>query len=663
MPGKEFPSGSADRKGGTQDRIVPGMGQTATTRVTSRLLMLGTVALQCAGTLSFAQTVAAPPGAPDWRRAGSAVIELGLASPAGGPADRVWYSNDGERLFVRTQSGRVFETDDFETWRLSTALPPAQPADYARAATRPEAAAQTRGAGDASSSARLYAFGKAIYVSQDEGKSWRNVSDFRGASILGEGFADLAVSPRDPADLTVANGAGVWRSLDGGLTWAGLNESLPNMPVRRIWQAGTRLRVGWGDTAEAVWMPGQRHAWAPVSEPDFTRRDLAARNTLGVLIGTRVTAHASAGDLLYAGTGNGRLFSSADRGANWREQRVAESGVVEALISPGGADSRVALAAINGRVWRTFNGGIFWDDVTGNLAAASAGAVHGLASDVDSGAVYASADGGVFVNYLDLRNGGAGTGWTRLELPAAARRSIAWDVKLDEGGHQLFAAIDGAGVFATLAPHRLRDPKVVNAADRSQRAAAPGTLLSVIGSTLASARAGNLDAPLLGASGGESQIQIPFEVTGTELPLSLSSATERRQVQLPLRATSPAIFVDRDGTPMLLDADKGVLIEPGRAVRAGSRLQILATGLGRVTPEWPTGTPAPSENSPRVVAPVRVLVDRVPVEVTRATLAPGFVGFYLIEVVLPEVVNNGPAELYLEAAGESSGRVTIQLVQ
>ena len=85
--------------------------------------------------------------------------------------------------------------------------------------------------------------------------------------------------------------------------------------------------------------------------------------------------------------------------------------------------------------------------------------------------------------------------------------------------------------------------------------------------------------------------------------------------------------------------------------------------MRRVTPQWPTGTPAPAENTPRVIAPVRVFVDRVPVEVSRATLAPGFVGFYLVEIAIPDAVNNGPAELYIEVAGQSSGRVSIPLVQ
>lgn len=637
-----------------------GMSQTDTLRLIARRPLLPLTAVWlCVATASFAQTTTL-----DWRRVGTSVVDRGLASPAGGAADRVWYSADGARLYVRTQAGKVFETGDFESWRLSGAQPPTPPPDLAGVPARPEPAARTRGTGN-SASPRLYSFGGAVYTSIDQGRSWRNVSHYRGASILGGEFADLAVSPRDVEEIAVVNDAGIWRSLDGGLTWSGLNESLPNLPVRKLYDAGVRLRVGLSDGSEAAWLPGQRAAWNLVgAEAEAGRRDLAARLNAGSALGARISALAAAGDLVFAGSEDGRVWSSADRGANWREQRIAESGVVAALVSPAG-EPRVALAAVNGRVWRTFNGGLFWDDVTGNLAAG--GAVHGLAADLESGAIYAAADAGVFAAYLDLRGGAAGAVWTRIELPAAAANAAAaWDVKLDAGGHQLFVALDGAGVFAALAPHRLRVPKVVNAADRSQRAAAPGTLLSVMGASIASARAGNFDAPVLGASAQESQIQVPFEVGGAELSLALLSggaSPARRLLQFPLLAASPAIFVDRDGAPMLVDADRGVLIEPGRAIAAGSRIQILATGLGRVAPDWPTGTPAPAENTPRVVAPVRVLVDRVPVEVTRATLAPGFVGFYLIEIVLPEVVNNGPAELYIEAAGEASGRVAIQLVQ
>jgi uncharacterized protein (TIGR03437 family) len=617
------------------------MGQNATTRI---------AALVVAASALTAQT-------PDWRRAGTGVIDSKLASPSAGAVDRVWYASGGERLYARAQSGRVFETIDFETWSASSVTQVPQPSDYSRAAGRPEAGAHTRASGQAAT-ARVYAFGEAVYQSEDEGKSWRNVSHYAGESILGPGFLDLAVSPRDADEITVANRAGVWRSLDGGLSWSGLNETLPNLPVRKLYQSGTRLRIGLEGGAEAVWLPGQRGAWIPAAA-EFGRRELAARSTATTRVGARVTALADSGDYLYAGLEGGRISSSSDRGLTWRPPVLVEAGgPVNAMFAPAD-DARVALAAAGGRVFRTFNGGLFWDDITSNLAAG--GEVRGVVADVASGAVYAATRNGVFMTYIDLRSAASATAWTRLEgLPPDA---TAWDVKLDDGGHQLYVALDGAGVFAALAPHRLRDPRVVNAADQSVRAAAPGSLLSVIGASVSSARIGNLNAPVLGMSGSESQIQVPFEVNPGSAAISLAVEAGRRELPLPVAAASPAIFLDRDGSPMLLDADRGVLLEPGTAARAGSRLQILATGLGRVTPQWPTGTPAPAENTPRVVAPVRVFVDRVPVEVTRATLAPGFVGFYLVEIVLPETVNNGPAELYIEAAGQSSGRVSIPLVQ
>jgi uncharacterized protein (TIGR03437 family) len=54
-------------------------------------------------------------------------------------------------------------------------------------------------------------------------------------------------------------------------------------------------------------------------------------------------------------------------------------------------------------------------------------------------------------------------------------------------------------------------------------------------------------------------------------------------------------------------------------------------------------------------------VDHSPAEVISATLAPGYVGLYLVEIRLPAIVNAGPAELYLTADGQESNRVGILL--
>ncbi|MBZ5605321.1 MAG: hypothetical protein LAO79_23730, partial [Acidobacteriia bacterium] len=60
------------------------------------------------------------------------------------------------------------------------------------------------------------------------------------------------------------------------------------------------------------------------------------------------------------------------------------------------------------------------------------------------------------------------------------------------------------------------------------------------------------------------------------------------------------------------------------------------------------------------VAPVRAYLDSQPVEVTRAVLAP-YVGFYMVELEVPKIVNSGPAELYLEVGGQSSNRVRVYI--
>jgi uncharacterized protein (TIGR03437 family) len=58
---------------------------------------------------------------------------------------------------------------------------------------------------------------------------------------------------------------------------------------------------------------------------------------------------------------------------------------------------------------------------------------------------------------------------------------------------------------------------------------------------------------------------------------------------------------------------------------------------------------------------VRAYLNGTPLEVTRATLAPGYIGWYLVEIRLPSVVDTGSAELSIEADGQESNRVRIHL--
>jgi uncharacterized protein (TIGR03437 family) len=203
--------------------------------------------------------------------------------------------------------------------------------------------------------------------------------------------------------------------------------------------------------------------------------------------------------------------------------------------------------------------------------------------------------------------------------------------------------------------------RVVSTADLSERAAAPGALLSVLGGRVLNAKTGDLSVPVLDATDTSSQIQVPFEATGNSLQLAMQAAGGRYNFGLVLQRVAPAVFVDPEGAPFVIDSQSGVMVSAMNPVRSGSRVQVLVSGLGRVRPDWPTGLAAPLENPPQVVAAVRAWVDSIPVTVTRATLAPGYIGFYLVELEVPELVNAGPAELYIEADGQASNHVRIHL--
>jgi uncharacterized protein (TIGR03437 family) len=223
----------------------------------------------------------------------------------------------------------------------------------------------------------------------------------------------------------------------------------------------------------------------------------------------------------------------------------------------------------------------------------------------------------------------------------------------------LYAAVEGYGVYVAIAPHRFAELRLVSAADLTERAAAPGVLLSVLGGHIRSANLGRMPVPVLDATETSSQIQIPFEATGNSLQLALEADGGPYRLGLPLQNAAPAIFVDPEGAPFIINGDSGVMLSSMSPARSGARVQVLASGLGRVRPDWPTGLAAPLENPPEVAAAMKAYLDQIPLKVARATLAPGYIGFYVVELEMPDLVNAGPAELYIEAGGQASNRVRV----
>jgi len=631
---------------------------------TARLRKAAALCILAASTSAlYAQVIVTP----DWRRIGNTAIEANLVSPAGGPVSRVWYSPDGQKLFVRSTSGRTFETMDFEKWSAaSETVPVAEP--VVQTQLLPERGAKVR-LSRAPGSTTWYALGKSVYSSNDEGRSWRDLTRHKNVSLIGEGLADMAVSPTNSEEIAVAGRFGIWRSLDSGLTWSGLNDTLANLPVRRLAQlpsTGSAVSIILemaGVQVDAEWRGGQASGWKLKDEPSYSLRDAQLKASTSNMLESDITAVVRMGSAIYAGASDGRVWGSTDEGSSWSLPfSAADTGSVVSLTALA-EEPRIAFATLASsaessttRLIRTINGGLTWDNLTSNLPE---GTVRGVTADLTSGAIYAATSSGLFVTYTDLRAYGPPPQWSPVDgLPKGA---VA-DVQLDAAANQVYVAMEADGVFAALAPHRFRIPKLLNGADYSSRPAAPGSLLSYVGGNVSDARVGNIKAPILSASNSDTQFQVPFEVSGTSLNLAvLTSSGTSSRLTYQLAESSPAVFIHSDGAPMIIDAERGLILDAGSPARGGNRIQVLATGLGRVTPKWQTGVPAPRKDPPKVEAPVKAYLDQSPVKVLKATLAPDLVGLYIVEIQLPDVVNSGPAQLVLESGGLRSDSITIHL--
>lgn len=623
---------------------------------TARVSICYVVILALAAVVSsHAQTL------PVWRHVGGSSVELMLASPATGPVDRVWFSPEGV-LYAQTHSNKVFQTSDFEVWTPAAQAPDPTPSIETAVPRTPEPGIRVVSlAGNQSS---IYGLGRQLFRSSDGGRSWDALTAYGSQVVIGPGQRSVAVSPQNPDELVVANNFGVWRSVDGGMSWSGLNNRLPALSVKRILatpgsSGGTRVLLDGGSVLE---LPAGGSVWYRVQGSDS---EAVIRERYSIILhtelrGEAITAAATSADgsTTYAGSSDGRIWVTI-KGAAPQVVRQSSGSRVERIIMDPDSPN-VALAALSGNgphiIHTVFSGqGFFWDAFDGNLPGDAM--AHAVAADWSASAIYLATDKGVFwARVDDLKNATTSPiSWTSLSssLPDAP----AMDVRLDPAKVQLYAALDGYGVYATATP--VRNMRIVNTADFSSRAAAPGSLLSVLGGQVTSARGGNLNYPVLQVQGNDSQIQVPFEAVGPSVSLSLQTAAGMVTRELPVQPLSPAIMVGLDGAPMLWDADSGLPVDVRNGAHASARLQIWATGLGKVRPDWPTGMYAPMENVPSVVAPVSVFLDGAPLQVTRSTLLPGYIGFYLVEVQMPSINNSGTSELYISAGGQESNHVQV----
>jgi adhesin/invasin len=86
----------------------------------------------------------------------------------------------------------------------------------------------------------------------------------------------------------------------------------------------------------------------------------------------------------------------------------------------------------------------------------------------------------------------------------------------------------------------------------------------------------------------------------------------------------------------------------------GSVIAVYATGLGPVNPPIPQGTRAPASPLSVATLPITATIGGRQAVVTYAGAAPGLVGTYQVNILVPALTPSGANRLLLSAGGNFS---------
>ncbi|HEV7515530.1 MAG TPA: hypothetical protein VGR07_04450, partial [Thermoanaerobaculia bacterium] len=286
---------------------------------------------------------------------------------AGTPGSGVWWSANGGRLWRRTAlggrsvlwlgvahgSGRVYALAGTQLYRspgrggawtalapgllaiLSVALPPGSP-DTVYVVGWTESG------------------GYRIVKSTDGGDSWTTSWDSPAGTIVIQFVAD----PNDPQTLFVATTSGVYRTIDGGLTW-GVGDLPGKIGGLAVEQGPRRRLLAWEATLGSPF-PGDT-AFFVSSDHGLTWRP---RPVYGGVV-TRLVTDPTAPGAFYAVDTFGNLLRTGDVGLHWTAAGLVPHNGPVYDLAPDPLRPGVAFLAVEGSrfgrtLWKTSNYGAAW---------------------------------------------------------------------------------------------------------------------------------------------------------------------------------------------------------------------------------------------------------------------------------------------------------------
>ena len=188
----------------------------------------------------------------------------------------------------------------------------------------------------------LYAYGAAgIWKSLDKGLSWQALPPLPANATAGSGVSRIPIA---------ASSKTVYRIADNGVSWIpSTSLGVSAGPIRKLWTTKSGRGPAWIEAGNGIWISRD-------SGKTWTIDSLPTR-------GSEIYELESVGDLLWAATARG-LYRSLDNGKSWKLcDKGIDSGSTTPTVAVDPTKPLVAFAAQFGRIFQTADGGETWKEI------------------------------------------------------------------------------------------------------------------------------------------------------------------------------------------------------------------------------------------------------------------------------------------------------------
>lgn len=278
---------------------------------------------------------------------------------------------------------------------------------------------------------------------------------------------------------------------------------------------------------------------------------------------------------------------------------------------------------------------------------------------------------------LTLAGDGVTDVYTESWQPGVAQPNMSVTIRANVSPYPEASLVLTGNVESNVAPILNRGGTVNNSNPQLDAPLAPGTVVALFGSNLASQPLSPGVIPLLTNISGSFVL-----VGGNQLPLYYASPTQinaELPVDLPLNrpqavivgvggayslpdtinltAVSPGVAAYSTGGVIAQHADFS-LVNAGHPAHPGEVLVMYLVGMGATNPSTPTGQQATGPLEPAVVQPT-VTVDGQTAAVSFAGLTPGGIGLYQINFQVPPNARSGTLNLAVSQGDIAANTTTV----